>query len=64
MTLYELKEAVDAAVEKGLGNTNVAFGDMNGYYTAGQAGVGFVEDEGEYCMEPSDEGDMVFVVAE
>lgn len=65
MTLNELKERVDKAVDAGDGELLVAYGDCNGYTKAGFAGVGLVEDLGEYIMEPVDrDGDRVFMVEE
>lgn len=64
MTLNELKAAVDKAVDAGDGELLVAYGDCNGYTKAGWAGVGHVEDIGEYSMEPVDSGDRVFMVEE
>lgn len=64
MNLNELKAIVDKRVEAGDGELLVAYGDCNGFTKAGWAGVGHVEDLGEYCMEPVDSGVKVFMVEE
>lgn len=67
MTLYELKALVDEAVEEqGLGSKIVAFGDCNGLFKAGSAGLEGVESLDEYHMEPCPlgDGEVVWVVGE
>lgn len=66
MTLNELKTMVDHWVEKGHGDLEVVYGDCNGYFRAGDADLGYVEDIDTYHMEPgtTDTGTLVFRVEE
>lgn len=68
MKLYELREYIDEAIQNGMGDHIVAFGDLNGLKKVSMIGEGFVENIDEYIMEEteglSENGTPVYVIGE
>lgn len=65
MTLYELREYIDEAIQNGMKDHIVVFGDCNTMHKVGTIGEGFVEDIKEYFLEEIDEGGTpVYVLGE
>jgi hypothetical protein len=64
MTLYELHEYIGEAIQNGMANHVVVFGDCNTMHKVGTIGEGFVEDITEYFLEEVEEGTPVYVLSE
>lgn len=67
MTLYELREYIDEAIQNGMKDHIVVFGDCNAMHKVCTIGERFVENINEYFLEEVEEGEgttPVYVIGE